>query len=67
MAAQRHARVIGVFARLWQRDGKPRYLVHIPRVWRLLDAALAHPQLAPLRRWFDRHVPAALRRAPAAG
>jgi aminoglycoside/choline kinase family phosphotransferase len=64
MAAQRHARVIGVFARLWKRDGKPRYLLHIPRVWRLLERALAHPGLAPLRRWFDAEVPPALRRAP---
>ena len=66
MAAQRHARVIGVFARLWKRDGKPRYLAHIPRVWRLLERALMHPGLAPLQRWFDTHVPAALRRAPEA-
>ena len=66
MAAQRHARVIGVFARLWKRDGKPRYLAHIPRVWRLLERALLHPALAPLKRWFDSHVPAAQRRAPAA-
>ena len=66
MAAQRHARVIGVFARLWRRDGKPRYLAHIPRVWRLLERALLHPALAPLRRWFDAHVPAAQRRAPEA-
>ena len=66
MAAQRHARVIGVFARLWLRDGKPRYLAHIPRVWRLLERALLHPALAPLRRWFDAHVPAAQRRAPEA-
>lgn len=66
MAAQRHARVIGVFARLWKRDGKPRYLAHIPRVWRLMERALLHPALAPLARWFDAHVPAALRRAPEA-
>jgi len=66
MAAQRHARVIGVFARLWKRDGKPRYLAHIPRVWRQLERALTHPGLAPLRAWFDEHVPAALRRAPEA-
>lgn len=66
MAAQRHARVIGVFARLWKRDGKPRYLTHIPRVWRQLERALLHPDLAPLQRWFDTHVPAALRRAPEA-
>ncbi len=66
MAAQRHARVIGVFARLWKRDGKPRYLAHIPRVWRLMERALRHPALAPLARWFDAHVPAAMRRAPEA-
>jgi len=66
MAAQRHARVIGVFARLWKRDGKPRYLVHIPRVWALLERALLHPGLTPLKLWFDTHVPAALRRAPEA-
>ncbi len=66
MAAQRHARVIGVFARLWKRDGKPRYLAHIPRVWRLLERALLHPALTPLARWFDAHVPAAQRRAPEA-
>jgi len=66
MAAQRHARVIGVFARLWKRDGKPRYLPHIPRVWRLLERALQNPALAPLARWFDAHVPSALRRAPEA-
>lgn len=64
MAAQRHARVIGVFTRLWKRDGKPVYLAHIPRVWRLLERALSHPGLAPLWRWFDRHVPAQSRRAP---
>ncbi len=61
MAAQRHARVIGVFVRLWQRDGKPGYLRHLPRLWRLLDRALAHPALAPLRRWFDAEVPPAWR------
>jgi MurNAc alpha-1-phosphate uridylyltransferase len=31
----------------------------------MLERALAHPGLAPLKRWFDQHVPAALRRAPA--
>ena len=66
MAAQRHARVIGVFARLWKRDGKPGYLPHIPRVWRLLVRALGHPGLTPLRDWFDTHVPAQIRRAPEA-
>jgi aminoglycoside/choline kinase family phosphotransferase len=64
LAAQRHAKVIGIFTRLHRRDGKPHYLPHIPRVWRLLGAALTHPALAPVRDWFDAHVPPAQRIAP---
>jgi hypothetical protein len=65
MAAQRHSRVIGVFARLNRRDGKPAYLRHIPRVWRLLETALAHPALAALKDWLDRQLPPQRRVAPA--
>jgi aminoglycoside/choline kinase family phosphotransferase len=61
MAAQRHAKVIGIFARLFKRDGKDGYLVHIPRVWRLLEAACHHPACAPVARWLETHVPAEVR------
>ncbi|MDG4576487.1 MAG: phosphotransferase [Defluviicoccus sp.] len=64
LAAQRHAKVIGIFTRLWRRDGKPVYLAHIPRVWRLLEAALNHPALAELNGWFSRHVPPEVRQLP---
>ena len=64
LAAQRHAKVIGIFTRLCRRDGKPLYLVHIPRVWRLLEAAVAHPALADIRDWLDRHLPPAARGVP---
>lgn len=64
LAAQRHAKVIGIFTRLCRRDGKPVYLPHIPRVWRLLDGALAHPRLAGLKDWFDRHLPKERRGVP---
>lgn len=57
MAAQRHARVIGVFVRLWKRDGKPIYLHHLPRVWRLFEQALRHEALQPMRAWVDRLLP----------
>lgn len=60
-AAQRHTKVIGGFVRTWQRDGKPHYLGHLPRVWDLLDRALSHPDLMDIRGWFDDHVPTALR------
>ena len=55
LAAQRHAKVIGIFTRLSRRDAKPAYLVHLPRVWRLLENALTHPVLAPVAAWFDTH------------
>lgn len=58
LAAQRASKIIGIFARLERRDGKPRYLRHIPRVWTYLQRALAHPALAPLQAWYRAHVPA---------
>jgi aminoglycoside/choline kinase family phosphotransferase len=62
MAAQRHARIIGLFVRLLERDGKPDYLPHLPRVWRMFERALQHEALAPLRAWVDRLLPPPLRR-----
>ena len=62
LAAQRNCKIIGIFTRLWKRDGKPRYLGHIPRIWRLLEQELAHPALAPIARWLDRHLPRSGRR-----
>jgi aminoglycoside/choline kinase family phosphotransferase len=61
LAAQRNSKILGIFTRLWKRDGKPRYLIHIPRIWRLLEQELAHPALHPIARWFDRHLPRSAR------
>jgi aminoglycoside/choline kinase family phosphotransferase len=66
MAAQRHARVIGLFIRLLERDGKPDYLPHLPRVWHLFERALKHEALEPLRAWVDRLLPPSFRRIGAA-
>jgi hypothetical protein len=66
MGAQRSAKIVGIFTRLDRRDGKPVYLEHIPRVWRWLEADLAHPVLYDLRGWFDREIPQAMRVTPAA-
>jgi aminoglycoside/choline kinase family phosphotransferase len=57
LAAQRATKVLGIFARLDRRDGKPQYLAHIPRIWRYLQRSLAHPALEPLRDWYDVNVP----------
>ncbi len=64
LAAQRNAKILGLFTRLAVRDAKTAYLVHIPRVWRLLEGDLAHPVLAPMRDWFADHFPADARRIP---
>ena len=61
LAAQRNCKILGIFTRLWRRDGKPRYLVHLPRIWRLLEHELAHPALDPIARWLDRHLPRSAR------
>jgi aminoglycoside/choline kinase family phosphotransferase len=57
LAAQRATKILGIFARLDRRDGKPQYLRHMPRIWRYLQQALAHPSLAPLAAWYRVHVP----------
>jgi aminoglycoside/choline kinase family phosphotransferase len=64
LGAQRNAKIVGIFTRLCRRDGKPQYLRHIPRVWRLLEGDLGHAALAPVRAWLDRHLPPATRVVP---
>jgi hypothetical protein len=63
LGAQRNAKIVGIFVRLWKRDGKPRYLDFIPRVWTLLERDLLHPALAPVAEWFGANIPAELREA----
>jgi aminoglycoside/choline kinase family phosphotransferase len=54
-------RILGIFARLTTRDGKPRYATLMPRLWGYLDRCLADPGLTALKAWLDRHVPAEAR------
>ena len=49
LAAQRATKILGIFARLDKRDGKPGYLAHIPRIEGYLARNLAHPALTRLR------------------
>jgi N-acetylmuramate 1-kinase len=56
-AAQRHMRVAGQWVRLARRDGRPGYLKHGPRTWRLLERAARHPAAAPLGAALDRWIP----------
>ncbi len=61
LAAQRNTRILGVFCRLWKRDGKARYKQFQPRMWGLLERDLAQPSLEPVRAWFDANIPASHR------
>jgi aminoglycoside/choline kinase family phosphotransferase len=63
-AAQRHLRVAGQWVRLARRDGRPGYLVHGPRTWRLLEQAAREPVAAPLRAALDRWIPSVRRANP---
>jgi N-acetylmuramate 1-kinase len=57
MSAQRNTRLLGTFARLNRRDGKPQYLRHQPRIWTYLTRSLAHPVLSGIREWYSANVP----------
>ncbi len=63
LGAQRNAKIVGIFTRLHKRDGKPRYLELIPRVWALMERDLEHPALGPVASWFEANIPADLRNA----
>ncbi len=57
MGAQRHIKVLGIFSRLWLRDGKRGYLRDIPLTMRYLVTILPeHPQLAAFSAWLHKHV-----------
>ena len=64
MAAQRNAKIAGIFARLYKRDAKPRYLGYLPRVWGYLNRDLEDPALRGLKAWYDRTIPREKRGAP---
>ncbi|PZT87206.1 MAG: aminoglycoside phosphotransferase [Citromicrobium sp.] len=63
LGAQRNAKIVGIFTRLFRRDAKPRYLDLIPRVWKAMERDLAHQAMAPVAAWFDANIPQELRDA----
>jgi N-acetylmuramate 1-kinase len=60
MGAQRATKILGIFARLDKRDGKPQYLAHLPRIERYLAKSLSHSLLQPIKLWYQAHLPRAL-------
>jgi len=52
--AQRCTKILGIFSRLAKRDGKSRYLAHLPRVKSILERDLSHPSLKTLQNWYKK-------------
>ncbi|MCR9122124.1 MAG: tRNA (adenosine(37)-N6)-threonylcarbamoyltransferase complex ATPase subunit type 1 TsaE [Phyllobacteriaceae bacterium] len=52
LAAQRAAKLLGIFVRLDERDGKPGYIAHLPRIQTYMRQSLTHPALADLDAWL---------------
>ena len=61
LGAQRATKILGIFARLNKRDGKPAYLKHMPRISRYLNQNIQHPALVSLKDWFEGNMPEALK------
>ena len=57
LGAQRHARILGVFVRLCQRDGKPRYLPFLPRVLSQFKSALVAARLIEIEKFLNKTLP----------
>jgi aminoglycoside/choline kinase family phosphotransferase len=57
LGAMNSMRILFIFARQVAYYDRPRYRALLPRVWGHLNTCLAAPELAPIRRWFDRHIP----------
>lgn len=62
LGAQRNIKILGVFTRLYVRDGKASYPAFHPRLWEIVTRNLARPALASVARWFAENVPAAARK-----
>jgi aminoglycoside/choline kinase family phosphotransferase len=66
IGVQRHIKVLGIFCRLWYRDGKPGYLPDLPRTLNYVrDTCTRYAELAPLGRFLEQRVVAQLARANA--
>ena len=53
MAAERATKLLGIFVRLNERDGKPEYLAHLPRIREYMKRNLKHPVLAEYKVWLE--------------
>jgi hypothetical protein len=64
IGVQRHIKVLGIFARLWYRDGKPAYLRDLPLTFDYVrESCRLYPELGPLSEFLEHRVAPELPRA----
>lgn len=61
--SQRNAKILGIFTRLYRRDGKPRYLGLMTRVWQHFEQDISHPALTEVKRWTQENLPLDMEKA----
>lgn len=57
LSASRHAKILGVFTRYFIRNGSYKYLIHLPRLWKLLKNCLENKAMFDLKQWFLNYFP----------
>ena len=56
LIVQRSLKILGIFAKQAHFNGRTDYLVHLPRLWRLIQQNITHPSLSELKHWLDQTV-----------
>ena len=51
--ALRTTKILGIFVRLDERDDKPSYLKHLPRIQAYIKRSFKHPSLRDYRDWYS--------------
>ena len=56
LSVQRNLKILGIFVRLFKRDGKPNYLKYLPYTWSLIERRLKNPVFKNLNLLFNKHL-----------
>ncbi len=62
LSVQRSLKIIGIFSRLFERDGKKHYLKFIPYTWQLLEMRMNSKIFLDLKKVLDSNIPKKIRK-----
>ena len=57
LSVQRNLKILGIFVRLYKRDGKPNYLKYLPYTWSLIERRMKNPIFNNLNILFKKYLP----------